>query len=85
MFFSSGFFNSPCLFLQSDSNGSKDKKKKKKKSSSLEEKKDDQSVTSQRDEGLNILSQVDEYEHDSSDEEVNTRLHEIPKPHENCF
>ncbi|KAI7799242.1 ribosome biogenesis protein bop1 [Triplophysa rosa] len=56
---------------QSDSKGSKDKKKKKKKSSG--EKKEDESVTmtSQRDEGLKILSHVDEYERDSSDEEVN--------------
>ncbi|XP_057210906.1 ribosome biogenesis protein bop1 [Triplophysa rosa] len=54
---------------QSDSKGSKDKKKKKKKSSG--EKKEDESVTmtSQRDEGLKILSHVDEYERDSSDEE----------------
>lgn len=66
------FLNSLCLFWQIDIKGSKDKKKKKKKSSS-EVKKDDESVTvtSQRIEGLKILSHVDEYERDSSDEEVN--------------
>ncbi|XP_065140570.1 ribosome biogenesis protein bop1 [Paramisgurnus dabryanus] len=58
---------------QSDIKDSKDKKmkmkKKKKKKKTSGEKDAEQSVTSQRDGGLNVSSQVDEYEQDTSDEE----------------
>lgn len=55
------------IFLQSAGQNSKEKKKKKKAA-----RKDggEESVVSNRDGGLKISSQVDEYEHDTSDEEV---------------
>lgn len=60
------------MFLQSDIKDSKDKKMKKKKKKSGEK---DAEETSKRDGGLNVSSQVDEYEHDTSDEEVSTCSH----------
>ncbi len=55
------------FFVQTDGQNSKEKKKKKK---AAGKEGGEESVVSVRESGLQISSQVDEYEHDTSDEEV---------------